>query len=85
MHKLWFYSISLSNGFVNEFNFLIQEVFTLITLIRHNFSAKQFFGNKAKGRISKGVFQENKARKMFLKTNISYPLRRTICFLETPV
>ena len=31
-------------------------------------------GNKAKGRISKRVFQENKARQIFRKTNIFYPL-----------
>ena len=31
-------------------------------------------GNKAKGRISKRVLQENKARQTFRKTNISYPL-----------
>ena len=36
-----------------------------------------FVGNKAKGRISKRVFQENKARQIFRKTNISYPLIRT--------
>ena len=30
--------------------------------------------NKAKGRISKWVFQENKARQIFRKTNISCPL-----------
>ena len=29
-------------------------------------------GNKAKGRISKRVFQENKAHQIFRKTNISY-------------
>ena len=33
--------------------------------------------NKAKGRISKRVLQENKARQIFQKTNISYPLIRT--------
>ena len=32
-------------------------------------------GNRAKRRISKRVFQENKARQIFRKTNISYPLR----------
>ena len=32
--------------------------------------------NKVKGRISKLVFQENKARQIFRKTNISYPLVR---------
>ena len=36
-----------------------------------------YVGNKAKGRISKRVFQENKARQIFKKTNISYPLVRT--------
>ena len=32
-----------------------------------------FVDNKAKGQISKWVFQENKARQIFRKTNISYP------------
>ena len=51
-----------------------------------------FVGNKAKGRISKRVFQESKARQNFRKTNISYPLIRTrtcayqgvrnVCFSE---
>ena len=51
-----------------------------------------FVGNKAKWRISKRVFQENKARQIFRKTNISYPLIRTrtcvyqgvrnVCFSE---
>ena len=34
-------------------------------------------GNKAKGQISKRVFQENKTRQFFPKTIISYPLIRT--------
>ena len=34
-------------------------------------------GNKAKGRISKRVFQEKKARQIFRKTNIFYSLIRT--------
>ena len=33
----------------------------------------QIVDNKAKGRISKQVFQENKAHQIFQKTNISYP------------
>ena len=57
--------------------------------------------NNAKGRISKRVFQEDKTRQIFRKTNISYPLIRTptcapkkclffgkfraICLLEMPV
>ena len=36
-----------------------------------------YLSNKAKGRISKGMFQENKARQIFRKMNISYPLIRT--------
>ena len=37
----------------------------------------EFVGNKAKGRISERVFQENKARQIFRKTNISFLLIRT--------
>ena len=57
----------------------------------------QFVGNKAKGQISKRVFQENKARQIFRKTNMSYRLICTegkkclffekfgmLCFFETP-
>ena len=36
----------------------------------------QVVGNKAKGRISKRVFQENKACQISLKLNISNPLIR---------
>ena len=36
-----------------------------------------FVGIKAKGQISKRVFHENKARQIFRKRNISYPLIRT--------
>ena len=52
----------------------------------------QLVGNKAKGRISYRVFQDNKARQILWKTNTSYPLIRTrmcayqrvrnICFSE---
>ena len=44
-------------------------------MIRDNIN--QVVGNKAKGRISKRVFQENKACQIVRKTNISYPLIRT--------
>ena len=56
-----------------------------ISVPLRNIFMKQLFGNKAKGRISKRVFQENKARQIFRKTNISYSLIRTLCLLETPV
>ena len=52
----------------------------------------KFVGNKAKRRISKRVFPENKARQISRKTNI-YPLihtrtctyqgLRTVCFSES--
>ena len=45
-----------------------RESFTIYVLIYN------FVGHKAKRRILKRVFQENKARQMFRKTNISYPL-----------
>ena len=52
-----------------------------------------FDGNEAKGRISKRLFQENKAQQFFPETDISSSLIRTrtfgnfdvLCFLETPV
>ena len=61
------------------------------------FERVEIVGNKANGRNSKQVFQENKALQIFQKMNTSYPLIRThtyqgffrkfgvLCFLETPV
>ena len=45
--------------------------------IKQDIQFLQVVGNKAKRRISKRVFQENKARQIFRKTNISYSLIRT--------
>ena len=39
-----------------------------------------FVGNKAKGQISKRVFQENEARQIFRKTDIPYPMIRTCAY-----
>ena len=45
-------------------------------------SADHFVGNELKGQISKRVLQGNKAREVFRKTNISYPLIHThACFV----
>ena len=46
---------------------------------QHKYSVKKtdFVGNKPKGRISKQVLEGNKARQVFRKTKISYPLIRT--------
>ena len=50
--------------------------------LRKNYENFIFVGDKAKGQISKRVFQENKARQIFRKTNISNPLIRThACFV----
>ena len=38
---------------------------------------QQSAGSKAKGPISEWIFQENKARHIVRKMNISYPLTRT--------
>ena len=45
-----------------------------------SFDGHNIIGIKAKGRVSKRVFQENKACQIFRKTNISYPLIRTRTF-----
>ena len=69
---------------------------------RHSIKSRhlEFVGNKAKGRITKWVFQENKARQNFRKTNFLFLFLRVcigvkkcsffgkfgvLCFLETPV
>ena len=51
----------------------------LLQSFSENFTGENqyFVGNKAKGRIWKRVFQENKARQILRKTNISYPQIRT--------
>ena len=58
------------------------------------FLSTEFFSNKAKGQISKWVFQENKARQIFRKTNMCVSGGKkcsffgkfgVLCFLETPV
>ena len=41
------------------------------------FERVEIVGNKANGRNSKQVFQENKALQIFQKMNTSYPLIRT--------
>ena len=42
----------------------------------YKYSDIDFVDNKAQGQISKWVLQEKKARQIFWKTNISYPLIR---------
>ena len=67
-----FFSPKLCVGFFRYFRFLI--IFIKIYIFVQEKSMDSFVGNMAKGRISKRVFQENKARQIFQKTNHSYPL-----------
>ena len=46
-------------------------------MVYKGFIMLYFVGNKAKGQIQKWVLQKSKARQIFRKTNISYPLIRT--------
>ena len=93
--------------YLKYFHFALQPCFFMqffFNLEREGLYLQSFrkyitVGNKAKGRISKLVLQENKARQVFRKTNISYPRLRirgkkcsfffrkfgVLCFLGTPV
>ena len=55
----------------------LEEFFVLINW-NELLDIEVIVSNNPKGRISKRVFQENKARQIFRKTNISYPLIRTL-------
>ena len=62
-----------------------ETVFVLIINLSLLYNVR-IVGNKAKGRISKRIFQENKAHQIFRKTNISYPLIRTrTCYIVLSV
>ena len=47
------------------------------------FFSEQFVGNKEKGRISRRVTSESKARQISRKTNILYPLNQFVNYLFT--
>ena len=79
--------------FPGNFQQLLEQLLLkTLTTGRMILKKQQVIGNKAKGRISKRVFQESKARQDFRKTNISYlliPTRtcayqgvRNVCFSE---
>ena len=75
----------------------LSSCFGVAYLLMKKKNVYQFVGNKTKRRILKRVFQENKARQLFRKTNISYVYvsggkKRSffakfgvLCFLETHV
>ena len=63
---------------------LIFTLFQIVLVFLYSGTGNtQYIGNTVKGRISKLAFQENKARQIFRKMNISYPLIRTcVVFLK---
>ena len=63
---------------------LIFTLFQIVLVFLYSGTGNtQYIGNRVKGRISKLAFQENKARQIFRKMNISYPLIRTcVVFLK---
>ena len=53
---------------------------------KRDIEKRDIVGNKAKGRTSKRMLQENKASQIFRKTNISYVVISTCtCVLSTPL
>ena len=46
---------------------MVKDTFKMSLTVNLFYEGLQFFGNKAKGRISKRVFQENKERQIFRK------------------
>ena len=65
-HKCWILSLTKLQAFI-----------CFVQHLRMSFSERQFIGYKAKRRISKRGFQENKTCQIFRKTSIYYPLIRT--------
>ena len=66
----------LQRIFWNLFEEIVVEVFESLhfCFVKETGFFGNTVGNKAEGRISKRLFQENKTRQIFRKTNISYPL-----------
>ena len=54
-------------------NLVLWEVVQRLLLNRRKKAIPQFVGNKTQGRISKWVFQENKARQIFKKRTFLTP------------
>ena len=76
-----FFEMVLNDRLGKDISFWFQSQFTGWEVLPFN-RELLLFGNKAKGRISKRVLQENKARQIFQKMKISYPLMfvfRKIC------
>ena len=74
----WFKFDIFKNIFAVTIILVVKYTLDGFNLIKSIFYFKvQVVGNKTKGGILKQMFKENKARQIFRKTNISYPLIRT--------
>ena len=60
---------------ITLFGMIVQNIFNSFINSNIEKNITQFVGNKAKERISKRVFQENKVCQIFRKTNISWNTR----------
>ena len=82
MNKMFSVSFKECSSFTHlpTDSYLLRSAINLIL----RFPEPYFVGNKAKGRISKRVFQENKARQILRKTIISGHLIRTRLFEICP-
>ena len=93
MNYAIFYMSYSTCKFMSSLLFHFWQLFSFQLNLIGKFKAQAaVVGNKSKGRISKRVFQENKACQIFRKTNISYPMIctrtcayqgvRKVCFSE---
>ena len=69
----------MKNFFISKNLCSVLEIFNLFCVPSQPLNY-QFAGKKEKGRISKWLFQENKACQIFRKMNIPYPLICTRTF-----
>ena len=79
-NQFWF-SVKITKIFCVLWNFqekyIHKPMLTIFTGTNRDYLLMHTVSNNAEGRISKRVFQENKTRQIFRKTNIFYLLIRT--------
>ena len=73
MHPVWSNELVKTEINIKVLKFWFNIFQSKLRIFRLPSKGVQFVGNKAKGRISKRVFQEHKARQISRKTNISTP------------
>ena len=84
-----FYDVTFSNWCISHFHiFQIYKNVSTLTIVVQQWNCIPFLyfvDNKAKGRISKRVLQENKTEQISLKLTFLTPWYAHACFLVTPV